>query len=250
MIIVKGLTGATSYTQRFECSANKIALAVEAAQRSDIDSSFVTILLVDAFGQQKVITPRTRLGDLMEIAASNEGFIEEKDTYSSGSLSKVNVLGTIELSNFGSVDLAGGYGQIQVDGAVSTTKWDFYGVDSADLTNMIIDYRPIWSAANQYKECDVRDAYAIAIPVSNLVELQMSYQNGRTLIFKPEELEAITNETNEIAELIQNYGGNGATKVVAGHNALFCIGVKYVNSIRVQYTANTTFYKVSDAVLQ
>ena len=69
MIIVKGLTGATSYTQRFECSANKIALAVEAAQRSDIDNSFVTILLVDAFGQQKVITPRTRLGDLMEIAA-------------------------------------------------------------------------------------------------------------------------------------------------------------------------------------
>ena len=137
MIIVKGLTGATSYTQRFECSANKIALAVEAAQRSDIDNSFVTILLVDAFGQQKVITPRTRLGDLMEIAASNEGFVEEKDTYSSGSLSKVNVLGTIELSNYGSVDLAGGYGQIQVDGSVSTTKWDFYGVDSADLTNMI-----------------------------------------------------------------------------------------------------------------
>ena len=120
MIIATGLTGATSYTQRFECSAQKIGLVANGVQLSDIENAFLTIVLVDSMGQQKVITPRTSLGSLLEIAASNEGMVVVKENYSSGSLVSVDVKGTIELSNFGSVDLSGGYGQIQIDGAVST----------------------------------------------------------------------------------------------------------------------------------
>ena len=162
MIICQGLTGATSYTQRFECSAQKIGLVMNGVQLSDIQGAYLTILLVDSNGQQKVITPRTKLADLMEIAASNEGMVYVKENYSGGSLASVDVKGTIELSNYGSVDLAGGYGQIQIDNAVSTSTFNIYGIDAAELTNMIIDYRPIWSAQNQYKETDVRDAYATA----------------------------------------------------------------------------------------
>lgn len=250
MIIVQNLTGATAYTQRFECSAQKIGIKANGVLRTDIDNSYITILLVDSMGQQKVITPRTKLADLLEIAASNEGMTQVKQNYTSGSISSYDVFGTIELSNYGSVDLSGGYGQIQLDGCVSTTTWNIFGIDAAELTNMIIDYRPIWSAQNQYKETDVRDAYAIAIPAANLVELQLSYNNGRTVIYKPDELKLIVSETNEIAEVIQNMDNKNATDVIVGYKSLLCIGVKYCNSMRVQYTADTTFYKISNAVLQ
>ena len=142
MIIVQSLTGSTSYTQRFECSAAKIGIVATAAQKNDLLNTYVTILLVDSNGQQKVITPRTKLGDLLEIAASNEGLLQITDNYTSTTLSSYTYKGTIELSNFGAVDLAGGYGQIQLDGCVSTTSWNIYGIDNPQLTSMIIDYRP------------------------------------------------------------------------------------------------------------
>ena len=250
MIIAQNLTGATSYTQRFECSAQKLGIKANGVLKTDIENAYITILLVDSQGQQKVITPRTRLGDLMEIAASNTGMTQIKQNYSSGSIASYDYMGTIELSNYGSVDLSGGYGQIQLDNCVSTSTFNLFGIDSQKLTKMIIDYRPLWSAANQYKETDINAAYAIAIPVSNLVELQLQYINGRTVIYKPDELKLICQEINEIAEVIQNIDNKGATDVVVGFKNLFCIGVTDCVSMRVQYTADSTFYKISDTILQ
>ena len=249
MVIVENLTGNTNYIQRFECSASKIVVKANVISLSDLEAIFATIVAVDRVGVQRVITPRTNLRDLLEIAASNEGLVKIKVNYSSGSVASYDVLATLELSNFGAIDLAGGYGQIELDSCVTTSTFSFYGLDNPSLTQMIIKYEPIWAAQNQYKECDVNSAYAIAIPKANLVELQMQYSNGRTIIYKPSELDAIVQEINELAEVINNIGNTGASEVVVGSSKLYCLGVNDVVSIRVQYTQACTFYKISDGVL-
>ena len=178
------------------------------------------------------------------------GFQQVKEKYTSGAISSNDYLATLELSNFGAVDLGGGYAQIQLDNCVTTTSWNIYGLDNANLTSMIIKYEPLWNAADQYKQVDLTDCYAVALPKANLIDVQLQFVNGRTIIYKPTELDAIVQEINELAEVEQNVANNGSSAIMVGSNKLYCIGVKNCVGMRVQYSQPTTFYKISDSILQ
>ena len=158
MIIKNNLTGASSYVERFQCSASKLGFQInESSNFGDWRNSYITVVVVDALGVQKVVTPRTKLSDLAEIAASNEGYIQVKRDFNSSDIQTVQYTHfTIELSNFGSIDLSGGYGQIQLDSCPTSAVFNIYGIDNPNITNMVIDYQPVWLAANQYKQIDVR----------------------------------------------------------------------------------------------
>lgn len=237
------LSGQTTYQQRFETPAQKIVVVATGALMNDVFNTNVTITMMDRNGQLKTITPKTNLGDLMEIAASNEGFV-----HITKGASDYTIRGTIELSNFGAIDIQGGYFQIQLDNTVSTTSWNLYALETDDLTNVIIRYSPIWCAANQYKELQTGDSYAVCLPVAKIDELHLNYKNGRTAIFTVDELKAIAMETNELAQFRYNFTAN-VGEVTVGYNNYLCIGLSDVVSARVRCNAEATVYLVDDEQL-
>jgi len=246
---IGSFSGSTAYTARFETPCQKIAVVAVGDTVAHIEDATLTLNMMDRNGNLKTITPKTRLGDLMEIAASNEGcvnYIKNASTY--------DVRGTIELSNFGAIDIQGGYFSIQLDGCTASNSFDLYALEAKDLTNSIINYRPIWVAANQYKDVQAGDAYMLAVPVSTIDELHITHKGkdgepGRTNIYTLEELKAIAQETNEIAIARYNYTSS-VYEMKNGFANFLCIGLSNVASVRVRCTAESNLYLVSDEQLK
>lgn len=237
-------SGSTQYAARFETPCQKIAIFADGVTQANIEDANITITMMDRSGQLKTITPKTRLGDLMEIAASNEGLVYWVKT----ATPSYQVRSTIELSNFGAIDIQGGYFQIQLDNAVSTTSWSLFAMEAEALTNSIIRYSPIWVAQNQYKNIELKDEYACALPVASIDELHITYANGRTNIFTADELKQIALENNELAVIRYNYTASNY-EAIPGYNAFVVIGLKGAISVRVRCNAATTIYMIDDEQL-
>lgn len=246
MRIVSGLTGSNSYTQRFESSCQKIGFVCDGVLEADIMNSNITVSILDSSGKLTIVTPKTPLADLFEIAASNEGFVDVKKIGS-----RFTIRASVELSNYGSIDLQGGNMQIQLDNCVATTIWNLYGIDSEDLTSVAIEYSPIWVASGQFKEIQLSEKYAICVPAASISELHLNYPNGRTGVFVADELKQIANEVNEIAFLYSGVdaGVTQGSEIVQGGKNWWCIGVKGCSSAKILTTAQATVYVIGDKFL-
>lgn len=190
-------------------------------------------------GTRPLVYP-TKLSDLMEIAAANQGFVKR--------LSDGTFKGTVELSNVGALDL--GKDQISLSFmnlAVGATL-KVNNLDSQHLTKCYIEYSPQNFQADAPKEVDVREFYQLCLPKAITTKVELKYPNGRNISLTPDELEAICDEINEMAMLTQSVEGDGFI-VKPGATDFYCISVAEALTAKVSLSATGNCFFVRNSVL-
>jgi len=181
------------------------------------------------------------IADLLEIAASNEGFVKQ-------SINGTNTIikGTIELSNIGAVETKDGYLSLSITNMLDTDTVNVNTLDSAIVTNSFVSYEQVFVNANSQKDIDNSGAYGIAIPVT-VTNIDFCYP-GRTVTNNAEELAQETSENNELCYLTEANEGAGAL-VIPGSKKFFCIGVNDVKSFRITLSEAGNVYLMKNKVL-
>jgi hypothetical protein len=215
----------------------KPAGAAGAAALAEFRAVKLEANIVNALNGTEPLIYTMKLADLMEIAASNEGFVKEK--------SDKTVVGTVELSNVGALDL----GQDQI--SLTFTGMDAAGVlevstiDSPELTKSYIKYSPVNFQADAPKELNVEDYYQIALPRATIVKVELKYPNGRNISYVPTELETICDEVNELSYLVPGAAA-GQYQIIPGSRDWFCLGVSDAITAKITLSASGNVYFVKN----
>ena len=174
------------------------------------------------------------IGDLLEIAASNEGCVDA-DGFGI-------VQATIEFSERGALELdADTKLQVSVTGKPAGMNVYCYAIEHPNRVKEAILYETRTVNANDEKEFDVEDYHLIALP-GTLSTLELAYANGNTARYKPEELAHIVKDVNEVV-------AKWAGFIQTGQSNFFVISIEPCTKVRVKFTAQSTIYLCREGVL-
>lgn len=194
MKILNG-TGSTDYPDnQIETGVKKLIVKLTLAAFASLDNIRIDVKLNNRLKGTQPILPSESLKTMMEIAAANEGFIH----ISAIAGPKIVVIGSIELSNAGAIDVKDGYITASFSGLLAGDKIEVFSFDDAVLTREYIQYEAVYFNANAAKEVILAGAYQIAVPKALLSEMSLTFNNGRTITHAPEEIDLICDEINEI----------------------------------------------------
>lgn len=192
-------------------------------------------LIAQGRDKHKTIFQEFPIGDLIEIAASNEGCV---DADSFGIIQS-----TIELSERGALQLDDDTKLIlSVTGKPTTMDVYIWAIDHPNRVTETMVYEIRTVLANNEKEYDVQDYTHIAIP-GTLTTIELRYANGNTVRYAPNELALIVKDTNEI---VTNWAG----QILTGHSNFYVISVEAVTTMKVQFSANAQLYLMKESMLQ
>lgn len=191
-------------------------------------------------GSVPIIYPMS-LQYLLEISACSEG------AYRSTLVTGLVVIGTIDISNFGTLQLGQDeYMQLSV---THTNGVNFgvrvYALEGQEYTSSSIMYQLNSVLADTPKLINVSDCYLAALPVTNLTKVILQYSDGRTATYTAIELQMICNDVNDMVHELANAGGT-AFQPVYGYNNLFCIAIEEVINMTVHYSASSKFFTLKN----
>lgn len=160
-------------------------------------SSVIKLVKQTPSGQVTIIDS-TSLVDLAELACFNEGEINIRSIAPAGT-GDYECFFTVEISNHGSLAISNENKFIlDISGLPSTTSTEVYALDSMNLTDMHIVYKRLAFVANQTRDINVSDAYAVAVPKSNFTEMNSTFVNGRSIVYTATEIQSILNDIQPV----------------------------------------------------
>lgn len=244
MSLIKDTGAAGSITDLvLENSLQKIGIECyqgTAITDANLTSCTVSINRVRKSGGATPIIYPMSLQYLLEMAACNEG------AYRATSTAGTTVIGTIDISNFGTLQLGSDeYMQLSLTNAVGGTFGvRLYAIEGANYTPSSIQVQLNSVLADTPKVTNVSDCRQLALPVTNLTKIVMQYSDGRTATYTPIELQMICQDINDIVSVLSPAGT--AYVPIYGYSSMFVVGIEDVVLLTVQYSAISKYYTVRD----
>lgn len=147
----------------------------------------------------KTMFEEMNLQDLLEIAATNEGFITLNTATDNLS---VSVSASIELSNSGSVKFSQkDFATIQFRGFGLFTSFNVYSFGAPFEFDEHLKYSRVTGLAGEQVRFDCTSHYSICLPTT-LTKLRLTYVNGVTQDIEHDEVSISAADANEIMYLI------------------------------------------------
>ena len=200
---------------------------IKAALTAIIGTAQISVLF------DEVLTPlnKASLLTIAEACTNNEGTIHLSST---GTVLTCEF--TIELSNSGAVRASDNRKvTVDISGKVSSSTMDVYALDHpADAVNLLITEAKFINA-NTEKDFNVDDADVITLPIENLVDIKINYNNGRLVTFSKDELKSQMKDSQDM--IISTPAG-----VVTGYLNQACINVEMATRVTVKLDTSTSFY--------
>jgi len=251
MKILNG-TGATDYPDnQIETGVKKIVVKYTTDNIANLDNVRIDVKLNSRLRGTQPILPSESLKTMFEIAAANEGFIH----ISAIAGPKVVIIGSIELSNKGAIDIRDGYINCSFSGLQNADKIEVYSVDDAVLTREFIQYESVYFNANAAKEVMLAGSYQVAVPKALLSEMSVTFSNGRTTTYSPEEIDLLCDELNEVSivdetAIVTTPALSGAKGVMqAGSWHYYTLGFTEAISAKITLSAAGNVYLVKNKTL-
>lgn len=250
MKILNG-TGNVDYPDnQIETAVKKLVVKYTTADIANLNAVKVDVKLNNRIKGTQAILPSENLKTMLEIAAANEGFIHVVKVGGN-----IVVIGSIELSNSGAIDVKDGYITVGLTGLQTADRIELFSQDDNVLTREFIAYEPVYFNANAAKEVLLGGAYQIAVPKATLFEMSVSFANGRTVTYSPEEIDLICDELNEMSIVDETQvvttasvtGAKGALQV--GSWNYYTFGFADAVSAKITLTGAGNVYLVKNKTL-
>lgn len=234
-------TGSTSYSNvQIETSCQKLVFRVTAASFDALNDVKVSVNLNNkGFGTKNVL-PTLPLSHVLEIAAANEGSIQISKADNG-----VTIMGTVELSNEGALDVREGYLELSILGCQTSENYEVWALNNATLSGSFIDYQTTFVNQNSTKEISVEGFYQICFPTS-VTQVDIQYMNGRNVVYTPEELMAVCQEINELCILDNSEGSANGSRVVTGQKNFYCLGLIGAKTVKILQSTSGNIYLVKN----
>lgn len=222
--------------------ANDCGSRILAGVRARYENAKVSIKAVTRFGQ-KAILMNVKLFDLLEFSAGNFGMMSIKQLNghdlirmisndTAGQSGDFALYGTIEVSNYGSLELRNGdHYTIDVTGMPVGTSLQLYAIDSFKRSNIFNVFETINFNAYETKSLDVSKVKKIGIPmVRNMagVQFELKQKNGHSVRYDDACTKTFAEEQNEA---VANFAG----LLISGYADIFVMEITEVEELTFQF---------------
>lgn len=243
MLIVNSGFGLNIQDKVLESSLQKLGVKIVCQGSGiEVDTDILDAMLVSinrvtrGGGSVPICYPMSML-HLLEIAAVNEG------AYRALNMANTEVLGTIDISNFGTLVLGEEYISISVMGITANYRVELYSIEGDSYTESSISYELNSVQKDAPKKLFVGECYAIALPCLHFQKLELQFADGRTASYSDIEMKMLCNDRNDLVSI---WGNATNFEVTYGFENLYVLEIANVVNAVVTYIADAKFYTLKE----
>ena len=225
---VESITGVTDCRVKIYKPVSEIMIVKD----GNFGSEQVEIMRVNSTrGSNEQVCPRTEIVELFEINAQGEGLFIDKNSGSRGMIS-VGMDGAVALG-------AERYLTVEFSGLVAGSNYSVYGMEDGEIVERVMVYHPIIiNQDEELREFGNNEKELLALPLANLVKVELVKNSGQTVAFTPEELKAKMEKENDVCSV---YDDGGGEVVHYGYRNLALLSIIGVETIKIQKAAGNAY---------
>lgn len=232
--------------QMLEASLQKIGVVVYRSDANDCKIVDIGVIQISATrikkgGQSAPILYPTSLDLALEMGAAASGHYGNRSFAEKGS-----IVGTIDVSSFGTLDLNDENLTVSVTGIPALHGVKIFAIEGDQFSKSSIEYTPNVVLADTPKKFVVAECHRLCLPVTGMQKLILDFADGRTATYQADELAMICKDVNDIVSVEYLTADAGKPIVYFGYRSLYIVDISEVVTATIHYTAQTKFFTIKN----
>jgi hypothetical protein len=159
--------------------------------------------------------------------------------------------GMFELCRAGSYPVNGvNYITVELDGTFTGIEVHVSPIDFNETSNTLYVYDKIIAESGVYKEIDVSNGEYLVLPATALVDVELTYSNGRRVLWSKDEIIALNRDLYGFNRAFVDETYCASTTKASCIASCHFLPVSDAVTCRVNYTANTIVTKITPKIFQ